>query len=268
MDMFTNPNYRKSTRTQYQLVQAAQAVRDGLIALGVQSPSDITVAKLLSQARLETGTFRYCWNHNWGNVKRAPNQGPYHMIRCNENIKGVLQWFDPPHIQCCFAAYDTQAAGASAWMGLILKGKRYAPSRVKMLDDSVSAHDFVWQLGVDGYYTANKTTYSNSVQDLFASSLVAAQGAHVDQVPVIARPGDLDGVFIGRRTLKLLEPRLVGPDVLEVQVKLVRLGFYKGLLDSEYGPKTFQAVKDFQKVQGIKQDGECGTNTFNCLDKI
>lgn len=268
MDLFASPNYRKSTRTQYALNQAAAAVRDGLISLGIQDPSPIVVAKLLSQARLETGTFRYCWNHNWGNVKRNPEAGLFHMIRCNEVLGGVLKWFDPPHIQCCFALYDSQAAGAVAWMGLIIKASRYAPSRAKLFDDEVSAHDFVWQLGVAGYYTANKTTYSNSVQDLFASSLAAAQGvSHTGspEAPVVVRPGDAEGVFVGRRVLKQIYPYLKGQDVLEVQTKLTELGFFSGTLDSAYGPETAQAVKAFQTAKGLVSDGACGANTFKAL---
>src|SRR5690606_17074332 len=102
MSYFDHPNFRKSFVSKYAIEQAAQAIRDGLIKISEEQgskidPSDDAIAKLLSQSRLETGHFSYCYNHNWGNVKRSPDKGPFHMIRCNEKLDGKWEWFDPPH---------------------------------------------------------------------------------------------------------------------------------------------------------------------------
>ncbi|QAS52362.1 N-acetylmuramoyl-L-alanine amidase [Halobacillus litoralis] len=52
-----------------------------------------------------------------------------------------------------------------------------------------------------------------------------------------------------------------GAKVLEAQRDLKELGHYKGELDGSYGPATEDAVKSFQKEQGIKEDGIFGPNT-------
>ena len=56
-----------------------------------------------------------------------------------------------------------------------------------------------------------------------------------------------------------------GDDVREVQRRLKNWGYYDGAVDGVYGPKTFQAVKDFQAKHGISTTGTVGPQTRAAL---
>jgi N-acetylmuramoyl-L-alanine amidase len=56
-----------------------------------------------------------------------------------------------------------------------------------------------------------------------------------------------------------------GDDVREVQRRLKNWGYYDGAVDGVYGPKTFQAVKDFQAKHGIPTTGTVGPQTRSAL---
>jgi len=56
-----------------------------------------------------------------------------------------------------------------------------------------------------------------------------------------------------------------GPVVRELQDLLNDRGFNCGKPDAEFGPKTKQAVEDFQRAQGLSQDGVVGQNTWDRL---
>ena len=52
-----------------------------------------------------------------------------------------------------------------------------------------------------------------------------------------------------------------GTQVRTVQTKLKNWGYYTGSVDGIYGPKTVAAVKYFQRVNGLTQDGIVGAKT-------
>ena len=56
-----------------------------------------------------------------------------------------------------------------------------------------------------------------------------------------------------------------GNDVKTVQDKLRRWGYYSGSVDGIYGPKTKEAVKYFQRKNGLTADGIVGKKTFEAL---
>ena len=58
-----------------------------------------------------------------------------------------------------------------------------------------------------------------------------------------------------------------GSDVRQVQSRLKELGFSVGKIDGIYGWRTAQAVKVFQKRNGLKADGVVGTKTWSALMK-
>lgn len=43
-----------------------------------------------------------------------------------------------------------------------------------------------------------------------------------------------------------------------VQLALSRLGYYTGALDGDYGEKTNEAMKQFQRKNGLDPDGSAG----------
>lgn len=52
-----------------------------------------------------------------------------------------------------------------------------------------------------------------------------------------------------------------GSGVKQIQTALVAHG-YKLAVDGQFGPQTSQAVKDFQKKNGLAQDGVVGPATW------
>lgn len=56
-----------------------------------------------------------------------------------------------------------------------------------------------------------------------------------------------------------------GGEVKEVQRRLKQWGYYKGSLDGIYGTKTIEAVKLFQRKNGLKVDGITGKATYAAL---
>ena len=56
-----------------------------------------------------------------------------------------------------------------------------------------------------------------------------------------------------------------GSEVRQIQEKLKRWGYYKGATDGIYGSKTEEAVKRFQKANGLTVDGIIGPITWRNL---
>ncbi len=56
-----------------------------------------------------------------------------------------------------------------------------------------------------------------------------------------------------------------GSTVTTIQTKLSRWGYYSGKVDGIYGSKTVEAVKYFQRKNGLSVDGKCGPKTLAAL---
>ncbi len=57
-----------------------------------------------------------------------------------------------------------------------------------------------------------------------------------------------------------------GSQVRKLQNRLIALGYMpKGSADSQYGYQTYNAVKAFQKANGLESDGVAGAATLTCL---
>ena len=52
----------------------------------------------------------------------------------------------------------------------------------------------------------------------------------------------------------------------EIQTALKNAGFYKGTIDGKMGPRTREAIKEFQKLNGLKADGIVGRRTIEKLN--
>lgn len=53
----------------------------------------------------------------------------------------------------------------------------------------------------------------------------------------------------------------------DIQTALKNAGYYTGNIDGVMGPKTKQAVMDFQSAKGLKVDGVVGPQTSKALQK-
>ena len=67
--------------------------------------------------------------------------------------------------------------------------------------------------------------------------------------------------------LPILRPGMRGSQVVKLQEKLSNLGFLKSGVDGDFGPVTLEAVKAFQKRNGLEADGVVGGATWRLLDK-
>ncbi len=56
-----------------------------------------------------------------------------------------------------------------------------------------------------------------------------------------------------------------GGEVKEVQRRLKQWGYYDGSVDGIYGAKTVEAVKKFQRKNGLTADGIAGKSTYEAL---
>ena len=56
-----------------------------------------------------------------------------------------------------------------------------------------------------------------------------------------------------------------GSEVTQIQTKLKRWGYYTGNVDGIYGSKTVEAVKYFQRKNGLVVDGIAGKNTLAAM---
>ena len=56
-----------------------------------------------------------------------------------------------------------------------------------------------------------------------------------------------------------------GETVRTIQTKLKRWGYYSGSVDGIYGSATVEAVKSFQRKNGLTADGVCGKKTLAAL---
>ena len=52
------------------------------------------------------------------------------------------------------------------------------------------------------------------------------------------------------------------PSTQEIQQALKNAGFYQGPLDGKMGPVTTEAVKEFQRIHGLNDDGVVGKRTW------
>jgi hypothetical protein len=68
------------------------------------------------------------------------------------------------------------------------------------------------------------------------------------------------------RVLHVASPLMSGHDVLAVQTALQTLGYPPGPLDSEYGPATAAAVREFKADHRLDADGILGAQTVKALE--
>ena len=58
---------------------------------------------------------------------------------------------------------------------------------------------------------------------------------------------------------------VVKPSTRDIQQALKNSGFYQGSIDGKMGPLTRDAIREFQRVHGLKDDGVVGKQTWTQL---
>lgn len=73
------------------------------------------------------------------------------------------------------------------------------------------------------------------------------------------------GIFFSNIVEALSKYGSRGNEVTQIQTKLKRWGYYKGNIDGIYGSQTLEAVKYFQRKNGLSVDGIAGKNTLAAM---
>ena len=74
---------------------------------------------------------------------------------------------------------------------------------------------------------------------------------------------------LGDRSLYLQSSSLMrGDDVATLQGRLTEMGFNCGRVDGVFGPRTENAVREFQQSVGVNIDGKCGPATITALIRL
>lgn len=68
--------------------------------------------------------------------------------------------------------------------------------------------------------------------------------------------------------MRVLRLGLRGSDVMEIQALLRKIGYNPGTIDGIFGSQTEQAVRQFQRNNGLTPDGVIGTNTITALERF
>jgi hypothetical protein len=198
----------------------AGAFVEGARMLGLDLP-DGAFACVMAKTALETGRWGphvgkdgkkrgSMWCYEFGNIKASKawkDAGePVQMYRCNEQINGVYQWFDPPHIQTHFRAHRDPATGACHYLKFVKE--RYAAAWNRALADD--PRGFVVELKNKGYFTADLEPYVRAVISMHAEFTPFVKTWRGTKLPVEIPPaeptvGELDEL---EELRKFLVPQL------------------------------------------------------------
>ncbi len=171
--------------TPMNLLEAACAYNAAILHVFRMAPTRAALCTIVAQAAFETGWWKFCHLDNFTNMKTGPTyRGAFTAFRCNEIIKGKIEWFDPYNPQTWFrafvstdsdplvAAQKSHAMGAEAAVRFIGTGtrgpgkpNRYALAWEAGLDGDPDA--YALELGRAGFYTANKDAYRRGVVGVY-----------------------------------------------------------------------------------------------------
>ncbi len=81
-----------------------------------------------------------------------------------------------------------------------------------------------------------------------------------------AAPAAVSGQAVEDVSLEPLPPSgPYKPTAKEIQTALKNAGYYTGTVDGKIGPRSKQAIEDFQKANGLTADGKVGPKTWAAL---
>ena len=129
-----------------------------------------------------------------------------------------------------------------------------------------------------GLLTNDETAQRSDAGDLFdeacdhaVRSFQQQRGLRIDGVVDRETYRGLDEARwrLGDRTLSFaVRHPYVGDDVAALQHRLTDMGFDCGRADGVFGPRTENALREFQRNVGLPADGTCGPATFRALRQL
>jgi hypothetical protein len=170
---YDDPEYMELNEKPLEEAEAVYALREAWKRIYGEYPKNPSLALLYAQSALETGRWKKMRCNNFGNIKKIhadPKrniQGDGHyftMFRCNEILKGKVEWFDPPHLYTHFRAYKTPTDGAEDYIKFVSQKTRYKKAWQEVLNGDPIG--YCYELKKAGYYTASLEKYTKGVTSL------------------------------------------------------------------------------------------------------
>ncbi len=112
-----------------------------------------------------------------------------------------------------------------------------------------------------GYYSGKVDGIYGSNTERAVRKFQAAKGLAVDG---ICGSATLAALGIGK-TSTVLRKGSSGDGVKQVQTRLANWGYYSGKVDGIFGTNTENAVRKFQRNNGLTADGICGIKTLSAM---
>lgn len=144
-----------------------------------------------------------------------------------------------------------------------LKELKYYTGNIngKMDDDTVKAlKKFQENNGLKADGVAGKATYAI----LFSDSAMKKGTTPTPEASETPTPAPTEKATASS-TWPTLRKNDTGDNVAQLQESLIKLGYLTGKADGNYGSATVDAVKAFQKANGLTVDGTAGTSTQKLL---
>lgn len=153
--------------------------------------TDQTLCILMAQSALESGRWKALHCFNLANIKASETyEGLYCLYRCNEVIEGKVVWFDPPHVQCRFRAFQIIDDGAFDYLSLLHNRARYRPAWERAV--AGDAAGFVAALKKGGFFTASEEPYRKAVVSLATEYAKHVREWRSDYTAKTPEPGETD----------------------------------------------------------------------------
>lgn len=163
----TDALYLEPSKTFVTEIDIIHAVKLTYRALfGVEASLE-TLAILCAQIFFECGRGKECWNYNLGNVKRTKGHA-WTAYKCSEYINSKLTYFQPPHPQTHFNAYQSLPEAAQEHLRF-LAGDRYQDALDRA--NNCDAVGYCMSLKKAGYYTDTLEHYTNTLVSIFKEIL-------------------------------------------------------------------------------------------------
>lgn len=113
-----------------------------------------------------------------------------------------------------------------------------------------------------GLYTESEITgYYGPITEKAVKAFQEAVGMKADGIVGDKTRAALDTKY----NSNTMVPGMKGENVKKLQTRLKSLGYFTGTVTNLYGQLTEKAVKYFQKLNGLKQDGICGSATYKAV---
>lgn len=160
------PRFIPNVITKVSPAEMYDALWDAWKAKFDETPKKASLFLLLAQWAIETaeGASMHCFNP--GNAKSVPGDGrSWTNFRCWEVIKGLTVWFDPPHPQTRFRAFETLEEGAADYLAML--HKRFHLSWPAVI--AGNPEEFAVLLRKQDYFTADPTQYGKALRLRFTN---------------------------------------------------------------------------------------------------